>query len=130
MNLASVDLNLLVHFDVLMREKNVTRAAESLNITQPAMSNILRRLRKTFNDPLLIRSSEGMTPTERQISAKARFDGAMAEAGSGLSDVLWRVVCAGEAMGAAEGALGWPSRSGRVVLTIALDRVADWYRLG
>lgn len=59
MNLQRVDLNLLVHLDVLLREKNVTRAAEQLGITQPAMSNILRRLRKLFNDPLLVRSSEG-----------------------------------------------------------------------
>ncbi|WP_226941302.1 LysR family transcriptional regulator, partial [Psychrobacter celer] len=43
MNLQRVDLNLLVHLDVLLREKNVTRAAEQLGITQPAMSNILRR---------------------------------------------------------------------------------------
>lgn len=67
MNLTKVDLNLLVFLDVLLREKNVTRAAEQLGITQPAMSNILRRLRNTFNDPLLIRSSEGMTPTERAL---------------------------------------------------------------
>ncbi|MBS9779778.1 MAG: LysR family transcriptional regulator [Moraxellaceae bacterium] len=67
MNLQRVDLNLLVHLDVLLREKNVTRAAECLGITQPAMSNILRRLRKLFNDPLLVRSSEGMTPTERAL---------------------------------------------------------------
>lgn len=51
MNLQRVDLNLLVHLDVLLREKNVTRASEQLGITQPAMSNILRRLRKLFNDP-------------------------------------------------------------------------------
>lgn len=57
MNLQKVDLNLLVYLDVLLREKNVTRAAEQLGITQPAMSNILRRLRTLFNDPLLIRSS-------------------------------------------------------------------------
>jgi DNA-binding transcriptional LysR family regulator len=65
MNLERVDLNLLIYLDVLLREKNVTRAAEQLGVTQPAMSNILRRLRNLFNDPLLIRSSEGMTPTER-----------------------------------------------------------------
>lgn len=65
MNLERVDLNLLIYLDVLLREKNVTRAAEHLGITQPAMSNILKRLRDVFNDPLLIRSSEGMTPTER-----------------------------------------------------------------
>ncbi|WP_155724802.1 LysR family transcriptional regulator, partial [Stutzerimonas stutzeri] len=59
MNLERVDLNLLIYLDVLLREKNVTRAAEQLGVTQPAMSNILRRLRNLFNDPLLIRSSEG-----------------------------------------------------------------------
>ncbi len=67
MNLQRVDLNLLVHLDVLLREKNVTKAAEQLGITQPAMSNILRRLRKLFDDPLLVRSSKGMTPTERAL---------------------------------------------------------------
>lgn len=73
MNLQRVDLNLLVHLDVLLREKNVTRASEQLGITQPAMSNILRRLRKLFNDPLLVRSSEGMTPTERALELQPRI---------------------------------------------------------
>ena len=63
------------------------------------------------------------------LRAKERLHAALDAAGPGLSDILWRVVCAGEAMGAAEGALGWPARSGRVVLTLGLDRVADWYRL-
>jgi DNA-binding transcriptional LysR family regulator len=45
--------------------KNVTRAAEQLGITQPALSNGLRRLRDLFHDPLLVRTSAGMTPTER-----------------------------------------------------------------
>ncbi len=67
MMLKNVDLNLLIYLDVLLREKNVTRAAEQLGITQPAMSNGLKRLRGIFNDPLLIRSSEGMTPTERAL---------------------------------------------------------------
>ena len=65
MNVSRIDLNLLVYLDVLLREKNVTRAAEQLGITQPAMSNGLRRLRDLFDDPLLIRTSEGMAPTER-----------------------------------------------------------------
>lgn len=63
------------------------------------------------------------------ISAKRRFDAAVAAAGPGLSDVLWRVVCAGEGLPAAEKALGWPVRSGRLVLGMALDRVADGYGL-
>ncbi len=67
------------------------------------------------------------TETERHLAAKQRFDGAMASAGPGLSDVLWRIVCACEAMPDAERALGWPARAGRVVLTLALDRVADYY---
>ncbi|MDE2595911.1 MAG: hypothetical protein KGL44_03425 [Sphingomonadales bacterium] len=71
----------------------------------------------------------GLTGSERQIAAKARFDGAEAAAGPGLSDVLWRVVCAGEALADAERGLGWPVRSGKLVLRLALDRVADFYRL-
>ena len=73
MNLQKIDLNLIVYLDVLLREKNVTRAAEQLGITQPAMSNILRRLRSLFNDPLLVRSSEGMTPTERAKELQPRI---------------------------------------------------------
>ena len=64
-----------------------------------------------------------------QIDARARFDAAVAAAGPGLADVLWRVVCAGEGMRAAESALGWPARAGKLVLVLALDRVADFYRI-
>lgn len=72
----------------------------------------------------------GTSPTARAVSARARFGDAVASAGPGLSDILWRVVCAGEAVPVAEKALGWPARSGRLVLGFALDRVADHYRLG
>jgi len=65
MNISKIDLNLLIYLDVLLREKNVTRAANQLNITQPAMSNGLKRLRNLFNDPILVRTSDGMVPTER-----------------------------------------------------------------
>ena len=65
MNIGAADLNLLKYLDVLLREQNVTRAAEQLGITQPAMSNSLKRLRELFGDPLLIRTSDGMTATER-----------------------------------------------------------------
>jgi len=71
-----------------------------------------------------------MTPGERQLAAKARFDAAVAEAGPGLSDILWRVVCAGEGLPDAERALAWPARSGKLVLGLALDRIARFYRLG
>ena len=72
---------------------------------------------------------DGMTPTERQIAAKSRFDSAMQEAGAGLQDVLWRVVCGCESLPDAEKGLGWPARSGKLVLKLALDRVADFYRI-
>lgn len=65
MNIAKIDLNLLIYLDVLLREKNVTKAANQLNITQPAMSNGLKRLRNLLNDPILVRTSDGMVPTER-----------------------------------------------------------------
>ncbi|SES92535.1 LysR family transcriptional regulator [Thalassotalea agarivorans] len=68
MNISKIDLNLLIYLDVLLREKNVTRAASQLNITQPAMSNGLKRLRTLFNDPILVRTSDGMAPTERARS--------------------------------------------------------------
>jgi hypothetical protein len=64
-----------------------------------------------------------------QIDARRRFDAAVAAAGPGLSDILWRVVCSGEGMRDAETALGWPARAGKLVLAIALDRVADYYRI-
>jgi DNA-binding transcriptional LysR family regulator len=67
MNIKSIDLNLLVYLDVLLRTRNVTRAAETLGISQPAMSNGLRRLRTLFSDPLLVRTSHGMSPTERAL---------------------------------------------------------------
>ncbi|MGX7894907.1 DUF885 family protein [Tsuneonella sp. HG222] len=82
-------------------------------------------------EPVRIRGGgdPGLNPTERQIAAKARFDGAIAEAGKGLADILWRVVCACEPLPQAEKALDWPARSGKLVLRLALDRVADFYRL-
>ncbi|MGZ2412850.1 uncharacterized protein DUF6456 [Sphingomonas sp. F9_3S_D5_B_2] len=64
-----------------------------------------------------------------QIDSKRRFEGAVASAGPGLADILWRIVCAGEGMRDAESALGWPARAGKLVLTFALDRVADYYRV-
>lgn len=83
-------------------------------------------------DPVRVRGGgeRGLNPTERQLSARARFDGAVAAAGPGLADILWRVVCAGEGLPDAERALAWPVRSGKLVLGLALDRVAEFYRLG
>ena len=67
MDINRIDLNLLVYLDALLRERNVTRAAHQLNLSQPAMSNGLRRLRELFDDPILVRTSEGMQPTERAL---------------------------------------------------------------
>lgn len=68
-----------------------------------------------------------LDPTLAGIAAKRRFEEAVAAAGKGLGDILWRVVCDGEGLEGAETALGWPRRSGKLVLTMALDRVADYY---
>lgn len=67
--------------------------------------------------------------TVTQIDAKRRFHAAMEAVGPGLSDILWRVVCYGDGMRDAETALGWPVRAGKLVLTLALDRVAAYYRI-
>ena len=74
-------------------------------------------------------SSQPVDLSASQLDARRRFEAAVAEAGTGLSDILWRIVCAGEGMREAESALGWPARAGKVVLQIALDRVADYYRI-
>ena len=83
-------------------------------------------------DPVRIRSTneDGLAPSERQVAARQRFDGAIAAAGKGLEDILWRVVCACETVTAAEKELDWPARSGKLVLRIALERVAEFYRIG
>jgi hypothetical protein len=74
-------------------------------------------------------SVAGLTPSERQSAARERFDAGVAAAGPGLSDIVWRIVCAGEGMRDAETALGWPARAGKLVLAMALDRIADHYRI-
>lgn len=71
----------------------------------------------------------GLDPTSAQIAAKRRFHAAVDACGPGLGDIAWRVVCAGEGLPVAEKAMGWPQRAGRIILTLALDRLADHYRL-
>jgi DNA-binding transcriptional LysR family regulator len=61
--LSSLDLNLLVVFDALLKDRNVTTAARRIGLSQPAMSSALGRLRRTFNDPLFVRTGQGMQPT-------------------------------------------------------------------
>ncbi|QHM96508.1 LysR family transcriptional regulator [Kosakonia sacchari] len=64
-NLNRLDLNLLLTLDVLLREHNVTRAAQRLNLSQPSVSVQLARLREIFDDPLLLPGPRGMQPTVR-----------------------------------------------------------------
>jgi len=78
-NLRTFDLNLLVAFDVLMRELNVTRAAEQMFVTQSAMSHILNRLRQKLDDPLLVKTPAGMKPTERALALIEPVRGLLAE---------------------------------------------------
>jgi len=65
--LRNVDLNLLKALDVLLDERNVTRAAARLALTQPALSGMLTRLRESFDDPLFVRAQRGIVPTQRAL---------------------------------------------------------------
>ncbi|RST51337.1 LysR family transcriptional regulator [Variovorax sp. MHTC-1] len=67
-NFRTLDLNLLRVFDEVMAERNLTRAARNLAITQPAVSNALRRLRETLGDELVRRSGSGVEPTPRALA--------------------------------------------------------------
>jgi DNA-binding transcriptional LysR family regulator len=64
-DLRNIDLNLLLVFDVIYRTRNTTRAAEQLHLTQPAVSNALKRLRDQFDDVLFVKTAAGMDPTPR-----------------------------------------------------------------
>ncbi|MDD1793900.1 transcriptional regulator LeuO [Enterovibrio makurazakiensis] len=63
--LRSVDLNLITVFDAVMQEQNITRAAQSLGMSQPAVSNAVARLKVMFNDELFVRNGRGIKPTQR-----------------------------------------------------------------
>ncbi len=76
--LKKVDLNLFLVFDTIYTERNLTQAARSLSITQPAVSNALSRLRRIFNDELFIRTSRGMLPTPVAESIAQNVSGALA----------------------------------------------------
>jgi DNA-binding transcriptional LysR family regulator len=87
MNLAGIDMNLLVALDALLTERSVTRAAARVGLSQPAMSNTLGRLRTLIGDPLLVRAPRGMMPTARakQMADRVRF--ALQEIQGALEDV-------------------------------------------
>lgn len=67
MNLSGFDLNLLLVFDAVMRERHVTRAGDRIGMSQPAMSNALNRLRHHLKDDLFVRGPDGMRPTSRAL---------------------------------------------------------------
>ena len=67
-NFRALDLNLLRVFDEVMAERSLTRAARNLSLTQPAVSNALRRLRETLGDELVVREGQAMAPTPRALS--------------------------------------------------------------
>jgi len=84
MNLRTIDLNLLVVFDAIYREANVTRAAKRVGLTQPATSNALTRLRGHLKDELFLRSPEGLRPTPRAEELAPRLRSLLKE----LEDML------------------------------------------
>jgi DNA-binding transcriptional LysR family regulator len=67
MNIRNVDLNLLVVLRELIQEKNTVRVGQKLGLSQPAVSHALKRLRDTFQDPLLVRAARGLVPTRRAL---------------------------------------------------------------
>ena len=84
MNLRQFDLNLLLALDVLLEERNVTRAAERLHLSQPAMSGMLSRLRHAFGDKLLVRVGRSLEPTEFAANIAERVHECVVE----LEDLL------------------------------------------
>lgn len=68
MRLDNFDLNLLIVFEILLEERSVTRAAKRLNVTQPAISAALKRLRESFQDELLVQHGKKMIPTQHALA--------------------------------------------------------------
>ena len=85
MNLNRIDLNLLVSLDVLLAECNVTRAAQRLSLSQPALSAQLRQLRALLNDALLLPAARGMVPTSRALELQAPLREALIRVGEIVS---------------------------------------------
>src|SRR6187431_3020777 len=77
LNLRSVDLNLLPVFEAAYEEKNLSKAATRLAMTQPAVSRALSRLRHAFKDELFLRHSRGMTPTAKADAIYGRLGEAL-----------------------------------------------------
>jgi DNA-binding transcriptional LysR family regulator len=87
-NLAGIDLNLLVVFDALMTEQQVTRAGERVGLSQPATSNALSRLRSLAADELFVRTATGLRPTPRAIALALQLRPALQQIQSALLEEL------------------------------------------
>jgi DNA-binding transcriptional LysR family regulator len=85
-NLRSLDLNLLVILDALIEERSITGAARKVGISQSAMSHALRRLRETFKDELVRRTSTGLVPTARALHLASSMRLVLNDIGSGLNE--------------------------------------------
>jgi DNA-binding transcriptional LysR family regulator len=109
----AIDLNLLVVLDVLLAERNVTRAASRLGLTQPAVSNALSRLRDALGDPLLVRTPHGMMPTPHALAIEAP-----------LRDALERM------QNALSGAEGFEPRTSRRTFVLAATDYVQFVLLG
>ncbi|WP_342595154.1 LysR family transcriptional regulator [Salinicola lusitanus] len=77
MDIERLDLNLLVTLDTLLVERNVSRAAKRLHLSQPAISTRLTRLRELLGDPLLLPAQRGMIPTQRALELQAPLHAAI-----------------------------------------------------
>ncbi|WNZ57665.1 LysR family transcriptional regulator [Microbulbifer sp. MKSA007] len=86
MQLQRIDMNLFPVLEAIYTTRNLTRAAEQLHITQPAVSNALARLRRTLDDPLFTRSPTGMAPTPLTESIMPRVQEALSLLGASLSE--------------------------------------------
>lgn len=108
MNLAAIDLNLLVAFDALLAEGSVSGAAARIGLSQPAMSKRLAHLRQLFSDDLFVRSADGVRPTEKALDLADPIRAALRQ----IEDAL--------------GGMGKfsPKRSGRVFRIGTTDHVA------
>ncbi len=84
-NLAAIDLNLLVVFDALMAEQNVTRAGDRVGLSQPATSNALARLRRMTGDDLFVRTATGLRPTATALALQQQVRPALAQ----IQSALW-----------------------------------------
>src|SRR3954451_12820242 len=85
-SLNAIDMNLLLALEALLEERNVTRAAARVGLSQPAMSAALARLRAVFGDPLLVRVGGGMSPTHRARQLAGPLADAMARLRVAIDD--------------------------------------------